>query len=843
MRRKMTVAAMLAVCLMLCSCLTEKAAFTVRQTNFLTEKTTNNDVTSNNFKMMAETKQLRLELNPDTAVFRVVDKDNGRIWSSGDGKQNSQFTLSYSNATGNVNYMDSFADSVAKGQYRITEEDDGFTIQYSLGDIENNLLGPVMMSTSHYETVSANSSPKNRQILESLYYMADLDKMETDKRKKVIMQYPVLKNGPMYLLRNTTLSGSVKKQLDKVLTDGGYTAEMQALDEAFYKTAEEDNVPRFNVTIHYSLENDALRVRIPESEIFQYDNIPMETLNLLPYFGQPAQGDKGYYLLPDGSGSVMNFYNGKGDLQDYIVPVYGTNEDLLVDEKVQNTEQAVLPLFGCHTDDSGFLAVIDEGESMASVTASPGSNHKQPDVYAKFRITEKAQMDAIVTNSTSLNNAYYVLHEKNRYKGDIQVSYYFLNGENSDYSGMAARYREILFTNTPDHNTKEVPLVAELIGMIDVTENIAGISVKKDQLLTSFSDALKISKELKSNGVNGLSVRLSGYLEGGYRQSVLKSVKVDGNAGNASSLQSLTEALTKQGISSYLDADIQCAYKNRLLDGLNISHDVTRYLSKEIGKIYPYDLSNFQPDTSTRVNYVLKGSAIASCAAALERFTASWKLPGVSLRNVGQSIHADYTDNGGKSRQETMQDLYNASASLKGHTSLMLSGGEARFVSLADIIVELPMSNVGYDITDYSVPFTAMVYSNKIDYTGACANLEYGDINDYLRLIENGAGIYYRICAGDGTALQNTDFSQWFSIGYNTQKTNMLKQYAILSDALAGCTGSRLIHHRQVKSQVVCSTFESGWSIYINYNDYTVTLDNGKQIAAHSFYRVKEINK
>lgn len=834
-----TVAAVLAVALFLSGCSVETDAPTTRrEVEFLAGMTTANDLSTVDFDVMAETDRLRLEVNLDTAVFRVVVKEDGRVWSSGDDTQRAQFTIAYSSPSGSIGYMDSYTDSVAKGQYRIEPVENGFRVQYSLGTIEDDLLGPVLMSLAHYEAVYENSSSKNRQILSNVYYLVDLDTMEKEKKKELLSTYPALENGPLYVLRNTSMSGSVKKLLDAALSAGGYTAEQQSEDDALCELGEDESVPRFNVTVYYTLEGDALRVRIPESEIFQYENIPMETLNLLPYFGQPAQGDSGYYLLPDGSGSIMNFFNGKGDMQDYTAPIYGTNTDLLMDERVSREEQAILPLFGCRNGEDGFLTVIEAGESMATVTATPGSDRKRPAAYVRFRITEKAQMDAIVVNSNLLNNSYYTLHEKKRYTGDLQVSYYFLTDGESDYSGMAARYRALL--PETDGASAGTPLVAEMVGVVDVTQNIAGILTRRDQLLTSLEDVRTIAAELQTGGAENLSIRLVGYLNGGYRQTFLKSVKVGEKIGKAETLRSLTRTLTGDDVAVYLDADIQTAYKGGWWSGPNLSRDVTRYLSKEVGVLYPYDPSSFQPDTAARARYILKSSAIQRCTDALKEFVTDWDIPGLSLRDVGRSLHADYSQEDGMSREAAAQALYDMVASLGKDASLLLSGGQARFALLADVLIDMPMSSAGHDITDYSVPFAAMVYSGKLSYTGACANLEYDNDSDYLRLIENGAGLYVRLCAGDGTELQNTDFTSWFSIGYDVQKDDVLTRYAWLSEALDGCAGERLIRHRRLNDQVACSTFESGWSVYVNYGDASFELDDGTQIEPYGYYRVKE---
>ncbi len=818
-------------------CSRTPAAEEHRKASFLSPQTTENDLSSTEFRTMAETAQLRLELNADTGVIHVVSKETGRVWSSESSQGQAQLTLSYSNEAGTVGYMNSYDDAVKRGQYRVEAVDGGFRMQYSLGRIENNLLGPVLMSVEHFEAVREASSARNRQVLGTVYYLADVQTMEKEKREKLLADYPILADQPLYVLYNTSMTGSVKSQLDKVLREGGYTEEDQAEDEALYENLEEKAEPRFNVTVYYTLDGDALRVRIPMEELFCYDTVPMETLSVLPYFGQPSQEESGYWLLPDGSGSVMNWYNGKGDLQDYVLPIYGQNYDLLLDERVSENATAVLPLFGCHTGEDGFLSVIDGGAAMATLVAAPGNDRKLPQAYLRFRVTEKAQMDAIVVNSSTLNNNYYTLHETERYTGDLQLSYYFLSGESSDYSGMAQRYRALL----PERTTAQtVPLVAETVGVVDVTGNILGISVRQQRLLTSYEEAARMARELKEAGADGLTLRLSGYLNGGYRQAILKKPAANSKAGSSREFGEWIAALEAEGIPAYLDADLQTAYKDGWFDGFSRSSDVIRFLSKEVGVQYPFNPASFQPLTSERARYILRPAAVRACAEAFGGFADTYGIGRLSLREIGQSLHADYTQEASTCREEALRQLTETVQRLGESHSLMLSGGQTAFAGMADLIVDLPLTDSGADITDYSVPFAAMVYSGRTAYTGGCSNLEYGSENEYLQLIENGAGLYVRLCAGDGMALQNTDFAAWFSCGYEVQKPKVLARYRTLCEALEGCAGLQLTEHRRISDQVACSTFASGIRLYVNYGDTPYTLENGAVVEAHGYYREKE---
>lgn len=808
-----------------------------RQTpDWIGQGTAQNDTNATAYSAAAENDRLLLELNRDTLAFRVTVKQTGRVWQSAAQDDPSQLQLSYCGVGGTVGYMNSYDDAVKKGQYRIEDIDGGFRVKYSLGNIENRLLGAQAMSVEHYEAVTAQCSPKDKQILNSVYRYADIkEETDKDKRAQLTDTYPSLADGPLYVMRSTSLSGSVRKQLDAVLRQAGYTEAMQEQDDRLCVATEEAAEPRFNITVEYRLDGDTLRVCIPADGLFYYEKMPIETLSLLPGFAQPQPGDSGYYLLPDGSGSVMNFYNGKGDLQEYNVPIYGNNEDLLIEEKVVSEQAAILPLFGCRNVTDGFLATIVRGASLANVVASPGSDRLSPYAYFRLRITEKAQMEAISVNSTLLNKGYYSIHEQNPYAGDIEAAYHFLSGEDSDYSGMAACARETL--GLIGEAPAQTPLVAELIGAVDVTENTVGITTRRQKAVTDLERTAAIARELKTDGATGLIVRLSGYLKGGYRQEWLSGRVWNRALGRKNDYAALIAALRDADIPTYLDGDIQMAYRGGLF-GLNLSRDVSRYLSKQVAAVYPTSPASFQPDTDGRPGYLLKAAATVRQYEALLKAAEQIGADGLSLRRIGAELHGDYAKTDGLCREDTLTRLTETVS--KAPCKLMLSGGQAALANAASIIVDLPMSGAGYDITDYSVPFAAMVYSGRVAYTGACANLEYGDESDYLRLIESGAGLYVRLCDGDGTQLQKTDFSMWYSIGYSVQRDSILARYAWLSEALEGCAGTTLLRHEHLTDDVVCSTFSGGWRIYVNYGSSPYTSADGVVIPAQGYKRVKE---
>ena len=104
------------------------------------EGTRENDPNGTGYQPMAETADLRLDINPDTTAFRITVKQTGYVWESSvgsgaDGGDQAMLSVSYMDASGVAHYMDTFNDSVKKGQFDITKTDKGVKIAYSLGEI------------------------------------------------------------------------------------------------------------------------------------------------------------------------------------------------------------------------------------------------------------------------------------------------------------------------------------------------------------------------------------------------------------------------------------------------------------------------------------------------------------------------------------------------------------------------------------------------------------------------------------------------------------------------------------------------------------------------------------
>ena len=93
--------------------------------------------------------------------------------------------------------------------------------------------------------------------------------------------------------------------------------------------------------------------------------------------------DDGFLFVPDGSGAIINFNNGKTKVDAYSKEVYGedisrrsTNSPI-----TSRTQKISLPVFGLVSNGSGFLAEITDGAAVASINASVGERAPATTAY------------------------------------------------------------------------------------------------------------------------------------------------------------------------------------------------------------------------------------------------------------------------------------------------------------------------------------------------------------------------------------------------------------------------------------------------------------------------------
>ena len=842
------------VILMLPSCGENKTANPERPEVIPTEGTSSYDLFSDVYRTIAESDSLILQYNDLTTDIAVVNKNTGYRWSteySSDGSvyRGEIFTMDYYTTSGMLQTISSATDSIEKGQFLAEEIDGGIKVQYGLGDVGFRVACPLSISQRRAEPFLEKMSEEDLATFNSYYQLIDFDDPMYENYDEEAMltleqAYPLAANEPWYY-PYSSLDYYDIDELNRVFARAGYTEEDAQRDNSNSDASMER--PEFSLTIYYTLENDKLTVRIPESELYSPEDYTIDNIQLHPGFLDFDMSTQGYFLLPDGSGSIMEFNNGKEGIRSDAVYInlYGIDEARGITEKLAYYNDAVFPVYGAciraedaadTANQNGVLTIVESGESFAGVSAHPSDGVSSHNVASlEFRVDEKTGIQALSSSSADED---YTMYQYQRYQGDLQLSYNFLSGADAEYTGMAKVYEQYLFGDEAVNTvTQDYYSTVEMVGVINGYANFLGIEYNEKIALTTYEQVEQIAKDLQANGFNNMNVKLSGWSNGGLAHGYVENVKPASQMGTQEQLTTMISDLQAVGIDVFPDADVQYVYYREKTPSKN---DRTEMLNRQTGILYDYDPVYFIGYTGNYTKYILNMNAFKRNLSGFLTGVSELGTKNVSLRNIGAQVNANYDRDNFMDRQETLENLLQTVQDTvdQGYT-IMGSGGIGPFTKYLDVVNNLPLESAGYDKCDYSVPFTAMVLSGHVDYTSDAINLSNGERSDLLRIIESGAGAYFTF-----TGTYYEDISGWaaeqlYSTVYDDIKDIMLEKYQYLQQAMQYTYGQKITNHQRLAEGVYKTTFQNGYATYVNYtdNDYQ---SNGITVNAQDYLTVRE---
>ena len=236
-----------------------------------------------------------------------------------------------------------------------------------------------------------------------------------------------------------------------------------------------------------------------------HSEFPITSLTFAPYFGSPNYGENGWFLLPDGSGSLMNFYNGKSN-QVYRTTVYGQEKTQNGRENLNNDLGASLPVFGIQNGGNGLLCEISDGDAISQVVAYSGDEADAAYAHAVFNLRSTYKS----TTATGKKESFITI-QKQRYTGDISLDYNFIDSNNTSLSDMASVVRKSIFGTAKESTSASMPVMLEQIGLVTRQNQFLGIAYNEKVGLTDFKRSYEITDFFLKNGIDNMSVVFSGW--------------------------------------------------------------------------------------------------------------------------------------------------------------------------------------------------------------------------------------------------------------------------------------------------------------------------------------------
>lgn len=788
--------------------------------------------------LAAENDILKLYTNTKTTEIAIYDKRSGQIiYSNPVGRENdqiansvnkvalnSQFTVTYYDSNMTESTMYNYDSSVTKGQFKIESIKNGIRYIYLLGNLDSPTgIVPVYITEERLNEVLSKLNENDADIIRYNYI----------KSKSL--------NGFLELTTGALNNKIGMQKMNSLFEKAGYTKEdFDADNKAAIKAgAKMEERTTFSIPLEYRLDGDKLIVSIPTGKIVETGSGKIAKIDLLNYFDAGNMNEKGYIFVPNGSGSLIYFNNGK-KVEEYRQDVYGEDDATKAYDAVEKTQKARLPVFGIKHDRSAVFAEITNGDALATIVAGVSGNINSYNyVYPSFTLrgTEKVSMFGATGASADLPSV-----EKNMYNLDINVSYAFLNDDDADYSGMANYYRNELINRkvlNKKQDNKSIPFYLDIVGGVKIQKNILGIPHMEVFPMTTFKEAGIMIDDFIKNGVSNIKANYLGWFNGGYYHDVATKINVVKSLGGRNGLEELNSKLKASGQTLFGDVAFQkISYEAK---NFNWKMEASRYYS---GYVVSFGLPN--PATMRETGglgyyennyYILSPKFLIRHVSQFDNAIKSIDISGISLRDLGDTLSSDKRRTDVIDRQEAEEIVINQIKDLSQiKKDIMIQGGNMYSLAYATDLENVPSVDNKFYIVDEEVPFYEMVVHGYVNYTDTPINLNgsYDKQETILHLIEYGLSPRFTLSYKDSSEMKYSSLNYFYSTQYNIWIKDASDIYKKVNDVLKYVANSSIVDYQSVWPGVNKISYENGYTIYVNHNEENVNID-GINIVGKSY--------
>lgn len=779
--------------------------------------------------LVMETDELIFTMDPTTTYFTVEQKGTGKVWASyiedastdsqalknEKGKMQSNILLSYAVTTGLETVYDSKTYSVDNGIYSVEQGEDGsIKLFYSLGNVEREYYIPKVIRVADLDALKEKLDKSTADLVRDVYKKYDINNLKaSDNKEELLANYPILAETPIYVLRDNTKENR-KQQLETAFAEAGYTYEQYLADKELDNSSTVSENPVFNLEMDFRLEGGDMVVEIPFDSIEYDPSTPVYNVTPLPYFGAGSSSDTGFMLVPEGGGALINYNNNKTAQADYFANVYGWDMDVRRDYVIHNT-RAYFNVFGQSCGDSSYICIMEDGSSYASVKATiSGRTNDYNYVDAMYQLCTREKFDI----SDLANSDVYAYLPQLPAGEKIVQRYRFV--ESDDYVDMAYAYRDYLENKYGEYmslNTDtSAPVSVELLGAVDKVQQVVGVPVSRPLKLTSFNEAKGIIEDLSAQNIGTLSVKMSGWCNGGVQQKILNNVKLVRSVGNANDLSALSKRANELGVNLYLNGITQYEHDSDIFDGFNSYRDAARLLTKERAELFVYSHITYVAREGFKSYYLLHTPLAMKMADNLVAACGKYST-GVSFEDLGMDLSSDFYRKDTHSR-ENVKSLQTGLLMGLDDKKVMINMGNDYAIPYVDMVTNMDLKGSGYTVLDEEVPFYQIAVHGYIDYTGAPINICGDDQGELLKCVEYGAGLNFTLMSESSFVLQKTLYPEYYGCEYASWRDRMIEICQRYNNELGHTFNQEMKDHEVLTDYVRCTTYADGTKVYVNYS-------------------------
>lgn len=581
-----------------------------------------------------------------------------------------------------------------------------------------------------------------------------------------------------------------------------------------------------SVTVDYTLREDSLLASIDTSKITEGSNAYVEKISLAPYFcGIKNESDNSYLFVPSGSGTLV-YPTVSASVPTVISePVYGKDAADLLTADPTTSQSVRLPVYGNKEGDKATLAVIEKGAEYADITVSKNdSNVGFTTVYADFTVRGYTKIEVPRNFVSSME---YMKLYSDPIKTTMSVAFYPLEGENADYNGMAAKYREYLTKENgmTEATLESKPLNIKFVGGVLLDAHFLGIHYKRLQPVTTLEQVEEFIDRL--DGKYRFTAGLYGYGESGLDTGEpAGGLTVSGKLGGVGGLKKLNNYCDKAEIPLYMNFEL--LKFNNSGSGISTTFDTAEKTNGRRALVYLTDFvtANFKDDL--KPDYLVSRSELDKLSTKVLGNLQKWGLTCVGLDTLSSVKYSDYSEE----KYYFSGDYENQSSGIikgfkDGNIAVYTDSANACAAVAADSISDTPISSSKYDIYDCDIPFYQMVFSGVKNLYTTSVNLSANETNAVLKAVEGGCGLTYTV----GEEFDNTLLSSTYKSFYGTSGDYVAGEIERImsegfSDYSKDVLGQKIAKHMLINKYVRATEYENGLIVYVNYSDADFNIGN-----------------
>ena len=531
------------------------------------------------------------------------------------------------------------------------------------------------------------------------------------------------------------------------------------------------------VPLYVTIAEDCFRVYVPADEIEETTADKLLDMEIAPLLGATGTKDEGYILIPDGSGALIRFNNGKTKAGSYKAQVYGSDKTFAATVDNNTMLRAALPVLGMDCGDYGLMAVATQGDAHAYVNAAvSGVTNSYNTMNFSFSVRAKGEY---TIGDENYNARTVNLYQQDKSTlGRYEVSYYPLPEGACDWTSMADAYGNLLLGDRTAEAESRVSLRFE--GMIYKDKPFLGIPVSTAIALTPYDSAAEILQVLADVGIPAVAEYQN--WNNNTARNRMGGVKASGTLGGSKAFSALLEKAERLDAPVYFTTNaLSFSSENALIARFT---DAATKLSSFPVELHTFSISTHKEDETIAHDYVIKADKAADKAADL--LAAYGKLGAkASLGDAANLLYSDYTSKTGNrsALKAAVTEL------LDGAGATLMSWPNAYALPYAAYVTDVPMHSSSLSLADEAVPFYARVLQGRVGFSGAAVNLADEPRTAFLYALESGGDLAFTLAAENTDELRFSDDSALYAIRFEDWKDTIIAMQTELNAVRSGLGG------------------------------------------------------